>query len=53
MAEEKSKGLKIVMCAVILIAGMLIGAVVKDASPIANGVILLITLGVVTAVWKA
>lgn len=53
MSEEKiTKGVKIVICTVLLLAGMLIGALVKEASPMANGFILLVTVGVVVAVWK-
>jgi len=53
MTEEKiTKGVKVVICTVLLLAGMLIGALVKEASPMGNGFILLVTVGVVVAVWK-
>ena len=54
MSEEKTtKGVKVVICTVLLLGGMLLGGVVAQAGhSMANWFILLVTLGVVTAVWK-
>jgi len=53
MGEQKSKGPKIVLCTVIAFVGMLLGGVANTAGyPLINGIIIMITVSVLFAVWK-